>query len=162
MAFATIHILWSILLFNFFYINFLFLSRSFQKKTDYSLSLPLSLLFILSWNFTLDIDNETVMKVQKSSMSSRDMKVTKLEPFAHSNKVWRKKSFNSWIHLSPPSKVRVFLSLHMTHIRKWGIILQSNLVLSLQLLPDQLAIRSTTPHGMTQWYHDKLPIVLNN
>ena len=98
----------------------------------------------------------------KISMSGRDMKVTKTKAFAHSNEVWRKKSFNSWIHLSSPSKVRVFLSLHMTHIKKWGIILQSNLVLSLQLLPDQLAIRSTTPHGMTQWYHDKLLIVLNN
>ena len=95
----------------------------------------------------------------KISMLERDMKVMKPKAFAHSNEVWRKKSFNSWIHLSSPSKVRVFLSLHMTHISKRGIILQSNLVLSLQLRPNQLAIRSTTPHGMTQWYHDKLPII---
>ena len=94
----------------------------------------------------------------KSSMSSRDIKVTKSKAFAHSNKVWRKKSFNSWIHLSSPSKVRVFLSLHMTHIRKWGIILHSNLVLSLQLLPDQLAIRSTTP----SWHDPMIPWQITN
>ena len=66
------------------------------------------------------------MKVQQSSMSGRDMKVTEPEAFAHSNKVWRKKIFNSWINLSSPSKVCVFLSLYMTYIRQWGIILQSN------------------------------------
>ena len=47
---------------------------------------------------------------QKWSISDKDMKVTTPEAFAHSNKVWRKKSFNSWIDLSSPSKVHVFLS----------------------------------------------------
>ena len=94
----------------------------------------------------------------KISMSGRDMKVMKPKAFTHSNEVWRKKSFNSWIHLSSPSKVHVFLSLHMTHIRKWGIILQSNLVSSLQLLPNQLAIRSTTP----SWHDPVIPWQITN
>ena len=44
------------------------------------------------------------MKVQKSIISRKEMKLTTFEVFAHSNKVWMKKSFNSWIDLSSPSK----------------------------------------------------------
>ena len=84
------------------------------------------------------------MKVQNSSIS-KEMKVKTPEAFAQSRKIWKKRSFNSWIDLPFPSKVRAFLSHQMTHTRQWRIILQSTLVLSSLNLPDQLAISSTTP-----------------
>ena len=90
------------------------------------------------------------------------MKLTTPEAFAHSNKVWKNKCFNSWIDLSSPSKVRVFLSLHMTHIRQWGIILQSTLVLGLWNFCDQLAISSTRLRGMTQWTPKRKHTIFHN
>ena len=71
-------------------------------------------------------------------------------------------SFNSWIDLSIPSKVRAFLSLQMTHIRQWGIILQSNLILSYLNLLDQLAISSKTLHSITQWTPNSVHTIVHN
>ena len=94
---------------------------------------------------------KVTMKVQKSSISSKEIKVKTPVAFAQSNKVWKKRSFNSWIDLSFLSKIHVFLSLQMTHIRQWGIILQSTLDLSLLNVFDQHAKSSTTLRGMTLW-----------
>ena len=60
------------------------------------------------------------MEVQKSSKSGKELKVEMPNAFAHSNKVWMKDSFKSWINLSFPSKVGTFLSLQIPHMRQWG------------------------------------------
>ena len=102
------------------------------------------------------------MKVQKSNILGREMKVTTPKAFDYSNKVWKKNCYNSWIDLSSPSKVGVFLSLHMARIRQWAIMLQSTLVLSLLKLWGQLAISFTTLHGKTQWTPKREHTIFHN
>ena len=58
---------------------------------------------------------KVTMKVQKSSISSKEIKVKTPVAFAQSNKVWKKRSFNSWIDLSFPSKLRTFLPPNDSH-----------------------------------------------
>ena len=63
--------------------------------------------------------------------SCKEVKVGTPEAVAQSNKVWKNNSFKWWIDLSFPSKVCVFLSPHIPHIRQYGIILQITVVLCL-------------------------------
>ena len=87
------------------------------------------------------------MKVQKSSISGKKNKSKNTHSICPIKQIMKK--LMNWLFIL--SKVRVFISLQMTHIRQWGIILQSTLDLSLLNLFDQLAKSSTTLHNMTQW-----------
>ena len=87
------------------------------------------------------------MKVQKSSISGKKNKSKNTHSICPIKQIMKK--LMNWLFIL--SKVRVFISLQMTHIRHWGIIPQSTLDLSLLSLFDQLAKSSTTLHDMTQW-----------
>ena len=94
--------------------------------------------------------NNQLQKLLKSNKSTIEKEEKFLKAVSQSNKVQKKKNLRSGIKCSVSSKLLLFLSLQMHHIRQFGIIVQMWPFRWRPNWPCQQTRSSTTDFGITQ------------
>ena len=94
-------------------------------------------------------------KLQRSSKTVREEQERWQKTTLQSRNVQKKKDLISSLEHSHPSKLLVFFSRQIHHIKQWGTSLQKSMLRCCPNLPYQDSNNSITLWGITQWIPNK-------